>query len=403
MSNHIAIPNSEKFDPKKGALLKTIFQVMAAVGLLGTIIIFFADPERKLFGFSWLFAFFFAFTICIGSFFWNCLHHATDSEWSVVIRRQIEHVAALLKIVALLFIPLALILIVKPETLYAWFKPALDDSLMHGTKGRYLNVGYFWARAVGIFGLLFVLSATLRKRSMAQDADGAASHTFSMRRAAIAGIPVMALSVTFGGIDWLKSLNHHWYSTMWGVYLFAGAVGSSMATIILICKWLKSNGYLAPVSNEHFHTMGKFIFAFTVFWGYIGYSQYMLITYANIDEETIYFRLRNTESWNYLSHFLVFGRFFLMFIPLLFQGTKKSKGIIFCASWIILMQCLDLFLIIIPEYAPGGFSFSGFVACAFTWITVVGILGIGFLKHLGEGYLFPTKDPRLAESLKLTN
>lgn len=401
MSHHIAIPNSEKFDSKKAASLKTIFQVMAVIGLIGAGIIGFASP--KLFAFSWLFAFFFGFTICLGAFFWNCLHHATDSEWSVVIRRQMENVSALLKIVAVLFIPIAVILVVKPDLMYSWIKPHLDDSLMQGTKGKYLNISYFWVRAIGIFGLLFLLSTVLRNRSMAQDTDGASKHTFTMRKAAIAGIPVMALSVTFGGIDWLKALNHHWYSTMWGVYLFAGAAGSSMAVIILVCKWLKSLGYLKPVTEEHFHTMGKFIFAFTVFWGYIGYSQYMLITYANIDEETIYFRLRNTESWNYLSMFLVFGRFFFMFVPLLFQGVKKSSKIIFCASWIILMQCLDLFMIIIPEYAPGGFSFSGLVACAITWLAVVGILGTCFLRHLSQGYLFPTKDPRLAESLKLTN
>ena len=403
MSHHIAIPNSEKFDPKKAATLKTIFQGMAAAGIFGTIIIGFIKAE--LFAFSWLFAFFFAFTICIGAFFWNCLHHATDSEWSVVIRRQYENVAALLKCVALLFIPIAIILLVNPKLLYSWLDPEKlqHDSLMQGTKGWYLKISYFWVRAIGIFGLLFILSRTLRNRSMAQDTDGAAKHTFKMRAASIAGIPVMALSVTFGGIDWLKSLNHHWYSTMWGVYLFAGAAGSSMAVTILVCKWLKSLGYLKPVTQEHFHTMGKFIFAFTVFWGYIGFSQYMLITYANIDEETIYFRLRNTGSWNYFSHFLVFGRFFFMFVPLLFQGMKKSKGIIFCAAWIIFMQCLDLFIIIIPEYAPGGFSFSGFIACAITLVGVVGILGLGFLRNVGEGYTFPTKDPRLAESLKLTN
>jgi hypothetical protein len=401
MSHHIAIPNSEKFDSKKAASLKTIFQIMAVIGLIGAGIIGFASP--KLFAFSWLFAFFFGFTICLGCFFWNCLHHATDSEWSVVIRRQMENVSALLKVVAVLFIPIAAIIIVKPELMYSWIHPHLEDSLMQGAKGKYLNISYFWVRAIGIFGFLFVLSNILRNRSMAQDTDGAAKHTFTMRKAAIAGIPVMALSVTFGGIDWLKALNHHWYSTMWGVYLFAGAAGSSMAVLILVCKWLKSLGYLQPVTDEHFHTMGKFIFAFTVFWGYIGYSQYMLITYANIDEETIYFRLRNTESWNWLSMALVFGRFFLMFVPLLFQGVKKSSKIIFCASWIIFMQCLDLFMIIIPEYAPGGFSFTGFIACVITWLAVVGILGTFFLRHLSQGYLFPTKDPRLAESLKLTN
>ncbi|MEK0449717.1 MAG: hypothetical protein RL088_1985, partial [Verrucomicrobiota bacterium] len=211
MSHHIAIPNSEKFDSKKAASLKTIFQLMAVIGLIGAGIVGFASP--KLFAFSWLFAFFFGFTICLGCFFWNCLHHATDSEWSVVIRRQMENVSALLKVVAVLFIPIAAILVVKPDLLYSWIKPHLEDSLMQGTKGKYLNISFFWVRAIGIFGLLFLLSTVLRNRSIAQDADGAAKHTFTMRKAAIAGIPVMALSVTFGGIDWLKSLNHHWYST----------------------------------------------------------------------------------------------------------------------------------------------------------------------------------------------
>jgi hypothetical protein len=405
MSHHIAIPNSEKFDPKKGAPIKTIFQGMAAAGLVGSLLTLIIDREHfgMLFAHSWLFAFFFAFTVLIGAFFWNCLHHATDSEWSVVVRRQMENVAALLRIVGLIFVPIALICVLKPQLLYVWFVAGPEDTLLAGTKSWYLNKPSFWGRAVAIFFLLFWLPGIMRRRSMAQDADGLAKHTIIMRRAAVAGIPTLALCLTFGGIDWLKALNHHWFSTMWGVYLFAGAAGSSMAVLILICKWLKSLGYLQPVTNEHFHTMGKFLFAFTVFWGYIGYSQYMLITYANIDEETLYFRVRNTESWGILSHCLVFGRFFMMFIPLLFQGTKKSKGIIFCASWVVLMQCLDLFLIIIPEYAPGGISLAGLFGCACTLITVVGVLGIAFLRNLGEGYIFPTKDPRLAESLKLTN
>ncbi len=401
MSHHIAIPNSEKFDPAKGAKMKTLFQILAIAGLIGSALVLVVN--RSLFAHSWLFAFFFGFTVLIGCFFWNCLHHATDSEWSVVIRRQMENLAALLKYLGLLFLPIAAICLIKPELLYQWFVAGPEDTLLAGSKSLYLNKPFFWVRAVAFFGLLYWLSNILRSRSMAQDTDGVARHTVIMRRASVAGIPAMALCLTFGGIDWLKALNHHWYSTMWGVYLFAGAAGSSMALIILVCKWLKHHGYLIPVTDEHFHTMGKFIFAFTVFWGYIGYSQYMLITYANIDEETVYFRLRNTESWGLASHFLVGGRFFFMFIPLLFQGLKKNRGIIFCASWILFMQCVDLFIIIIPEYAPGGFSFSGLLGCGFALLVVIGILGMGFLKHLGQGYVFPTKDPRLAESLKLTN
>lgn len=398
MSDHIHIPQAEKFDAKKGAKLRSVFIGAAGLGLVGAGVTFIMSPSTG--AHAWLFAFFYFFTVLVGCFFWNCLHHATDSEWSVVVRRQIENLASLLKYIGVFFIPIALCTTI----LYAWFTANPEtDTLLAGTKSLYLNKPFFWTRALVFFGLLFLISNILRKRSMAQDKDGAASHTFTMRKAAIAGIPTMAICLTFAGIDWLKALNHHWYSTMWGVYLFAGAAGASMALIVLTCKWLQSQGYLKPVTEEHYHLMGKFLFAFTVFWAYIGYSQYMLITYANIDEETLFFRLRNTGSWNYLSMFLVFGRFFFMFVPLLFQGLKKSRGIIFCASWILFMQFLDLFIIIMPELSPSGFSFTGLLAAIFPWLGIAGCLGLLFLKHLGQGCIFPTKDPRLAESLKFTN
>lgn len=410
MSHHIHIPHVEKFDPKRGAGLKTIFQGALALGGLGTLITFFLSPGWGAHG--WLFAFFYGFTLLCGCFFWTCLHHATDAEWSVVVRRQMENLGALLKWGIVIFAPLAIISIydaaqdpANPHPLlYTWMSadPA-KDSLLAGTKSAYLNIPFYWVRVLAFFGLLFWLSSILRNRSMAQDKDGAAKHTFTLRKVAIAGIPTLAICLTFGGIDWLKALNHHWFSTMWGVYLFAGAAGASMALLVLTCKWLQSLGYLKPVTKEHYHLMGKFLFAFTVFWAYIGFSQYILITYANIEEETIYFRVRNTGSWNYLSMFLVFGRFFFMFVPLLFQGLKKGKGIIFCAAWILFMHFIDIFLIVVPEYAPGGFSFAGLIACVFALLTVVGVLGLGYLKHVSQGYVFPTRDPRLAESLKFTN
>jgi hypothetical protein len=401
MSHHIPIPHAEKFDSKKATGLRTIFQGALAAGVLGTAITFFISPSLGAHGS--LFAFFFGFTILVGCFFWNCLHHATDAEWSVVVRRQIENLSALLKWGIVIFAPIALICLIKPDLLYQWFAADPNDTLLAGTKKLYLNKPFFWIRVAAFFGLLWWLSSILRNRSMAQDKDGAAVHTYKMRTVAIAGIPTLAICLTFGGIDWLKALNHHWYSTMWGVYLFAGAAGASMAVIVLSCKWLQSLGYLKPVNEEHYHLMGKFLFAFTVFWAYIGFSQYMLITYANIDEETLYFRVRNTGSWNWLSWFLVFGRFFFMFVPLLFQGLKKNRGIIFCAAWILFMQFLDLFIIIIPEYSPGGFSPGALFACVFALLAVVGVLGLGYLRHVSQGYVFPTKDPRLAESLKFTN
>jgi|LakMenEpi03Aug12_release.lakeMendotaPanAssembly.Ray.scaffolds.fasta_scaffold26030_3 hypothetical protein len=398
MSQHIAVPNSEKFDATKGTLLRSVFSVAAAVGLLGAGVVYFANKE--LFAHVWLFAFMYFFTVLCGCFFWNCLHHATDSEWSVVIRRQVENLASLLKYIAIFFVPIALCVTI----LYAWMSAEpTKDAAMAGSKSLYLNKPFFWFRAVAFFALLGAISHILRKRSVAQDHDGAAKHTFSMRFWAILGIPTLAICLTFSGIDWMKALNHHWFSTMWGVYLFAGAAGASMALIVLVISWLRKLGYLSVVNDEHYHLMGKFLLAFTVFWAYIGFSQYMLITYANLDEETIYFRVRNTGTWNYFSHLLVFGRFFFMFVPLLFQGLKKSRFINFTAVWILLMQFLDIFLIVIPEWSPGGFSLRAALAAIFPWLGIGGCLGLLFLRHLGQGYLFPTKDPRLAGSLKASN
>lgn len=402
MSHHLPIPKAERFEAKKAAPLASIFKSAAGIGITGSILFFIF--ARQLASHAWLFAFMYFFSVLVGCFFWNCLHHATDTEWGVVVRRQIENLASLLKYIGIFFIPLALVIIIAPEWLYAWFTADPEiDTLMAGTKKGYLNAPFFWVRAAAFFGLLAWLSTTLRRRSMAQDKDGAAKHTFVMRKLSIAGIPTMALCLTFAGIDWLQTLNHHWYSTMWGVYLFAGAAGASMALIILTCKWLQSLGYLKPVTDQHYHLMGKFLLAFTIFWAYIGFSQYMLITYANIEEETIYFRLRNTGGWHWLSLFLVFGRFFFMFVPLLFQGLKKSQGLIFCCVWILFMQFLDIFVIVMPEYYPGGFSIVGLLAAIFPWLGIAGCLGLLFIKHVSQGVTFPTKDPRLAESLKFSN
>ena len=222
-----------------------------------------------------------------------------------------------------------------------------------------------------------------------------------MRKLGVGGIPVMGICITFAGVDWLMALDHHWFSTMWGVYLFAGAAGSSMSLLVLIVTALKKRGYLKMVNQEHYHVMGKYMLAFTIFWAYIGFDQYMLIWYANIPEETSYFLLRNTGSWWYFSTALVVCRFFLPFPVLLFQATKKTNLINFTAVWILLMQVLDLYVVVLPILHRTGFSPSFFDLFAF--IGIGGLLGWLFLKNLGSSYLFPTRDPRLLASLKLSN
>jgi hypothetical protein len=402
-SHELTPPPAEKFDPKHVGNLPKLLLIAGVAGIALCFIGSFFKHQQV--GFSWLFGSFYFFTICTGALFWTCLHHATDAEWSVVVRRQLENLGKLLPVSVLLFLPL----IFFTKDLWAWWdKLPGQDPLLDGKSG-YLNHGFFIFRYFVYLGLLTWISSSLWKRSTNQDADGAAKHTLIMRNFGVAGIPAMALCITFAAVDYLMGLDYHWFSTMWGVYLFAGAAGSSMALLVLLVSWLKKLGYLHVVNDEHYHIMGKFLLAFTIFWAYIGFDQYMLIWYANIPEETIYFRLRNTESWWYFSQGLVVCRFFLPFPVLLFQFTKMTKRwsffgwplINWVSVWILFMQFIDIYVIVLPALHRTGFSPSIFDLCAF--VGVGGILGWFFFQIIGKSYLFPTRDPRLLGSLKLTN
>ena len=399
MSDHshaLTPPAAEKFDPKDLGGLPNILLIAGAAGcavsLLGALI----SPGQA--AHSWLFGFSYFFTIAVGTLFWTCLHHATDAAWSVVVRRQLENLCSLLPYFALLFIPL----LFGAKYLWHWWElgPGVDPLL--DAKQPYLSQGFFYVRAIVYFCLLTFVALSLKGRSIAQDSDGASRHTFVMRKFGIGGIPALALCLTFAGFDWLMGLDYHWFSTMWGVYLFAGAAGSSMSLLVLIVTALKSKGYLKPVSLEHYHIMGKFMLAFTIFWAYIGFSQYMLIWYANIPEETVYFRVRNVGFWHWLSLLLVIGRFFAPFPILLQQWTKKNpKYLCYVAWWVLGMQFLDMYVIVLPAFHKTGFSPSIFDISS--WVGIGGILGWLFLRNLGRSPLFPTRDPRLEESIKLTN
>ena len=377
---------------------KLIFTAVLAVIALG-LAAWGAFSSPKQFAFSWLFAFTFFFTISAGSLFWILVHHAVDADWSVVVRRQLENVAWLFPVLAVLFIPIVL----NAHTLFKWMNIAPGvDPLLDG-KSAYLNQPFFWARAAFYFLFFSTAIFLLRRNSLRQDKDGDARYTWSSRKMVFPMLPLFALSLTFGAFDWLMGLDYHWFSTMWGVYIFAGSALSSMCVLVLLVTALRSAGYLqGVVSIEHYHIMGKLMLAFTVFWAYIGFSQYMLIWYANIPEETVYFLRRNTGSWNTLNIILVIGHFFIPFVILLFQATKK-KPLLLCsvAVWILCMHLLDMYVIVLPSYHEAGFDPS--------WLDLVCFVAVGatmaaiFMKRLGDVPLWPLRDPRLARSLSLKN
>jgi hypothetical protein len=409
MSNDSHVPAPEMFQSKGVTRFLIGLISVGVVSLLIVLAIGFFAPAgsglRRQFIFSWLFAFLYFFTILIGCLFWILLHHATDSSWGIVVRRQMENLASLVPWMLLFFIPIFLM----RTDLWQWITdikgphlaPELKDKLAYFN----LSIGpipFFWFRALFYFVFFTAAAFYFRRTSIKQDGDGDPKRSIQMRGVSFPGLILFAACLTLMAFDWMASLDYRWASTMWGVYIFAGSAGASMALIILVVFGLQRAGYLSFINEEHYHIMGKLLFCFSIFWGYIGFSQYMLIWYANIPEETEWFVRRNVESWNILSTAIVVGRFFIPFLYLLFQYTKRNaKFLVVISVWVLIMHLLDTYITISPFLHPTGFQPDPLDAlCVFA----IGCpLAFIFLATLGKVGLFPSRDPRLLESLKLSN
>src|SRR5256884_1298080 len=396
-SQTVPVPEGEYFESSRFSGVSFLLGLTAAVALALCVLGALVNPHQL--SYSWLFAFAFFFTLCAGCFFWTIVHHATDAEWSVVVRRQLENIAALLVVLALFFVPILLL----RHHLYSWMDipPGAEASL--DSKRAYLNWSFFLVRAVLFLGFFAFAALTLRRFSVRQDKDGNPRFTIGMRKVAFISLPMFALCLTFGAFDWLMSLNYRWVSTMLGVYIFAGAAGASMSLLVLVITALRQAGYLkGAFTVQHYHIMGKWMLAFSVFWAYIGFGPYMPIWYANIPEETQFFITRNTQSWWALSMLLVIGRFFIAFPILLMRSIKKDPHqLSIVAGWILCMQMLDIYLIVLPSLHGTGFHPS--IWDLLSLIAVGATLGFVYLRLVPRTSLFPVRDPRLIESLQTVN
>ncbi len=396
-SEGLPTPEGEYFESSRFAGLSFVLGVVAVIALVLCLVGAFVSPHQ--FSYSWLFAFGFFFTLCAGCFFWTIVHHATDAEWSVVVRRQLENIAVLLTVLAVLFVPILLL----RHHLYSWMDIPRGVEAALDSKRAYLNSQFFVLRAVVFLGFFLLAALALRRFSVLQDKDGNPRFTIDMRKVSFISLPMFALCLTFGAFDWLMSLNYRWFSTMFGVYIFAGTAGSSMALLVLVITALRQAGYLKEVVTvEHYHIMGKWMLAFCIFWAYIGFGQYMLIWYANIPEETQFFITRNTQSWWAMSMLLVVGRFFIPFPILLMQSIKKHPHqLSILAGWMLFMQMLDIYIIVLPALHGTGVRVS--IWDLISLIAIGATLGFVYLRIVARTSLFPVRDPRLIESLNLVN
>ncbi len=360
--------------------------------------------------------------IAIGMLMPVLIHHIFDASWSTVIRRQFEHGLAAFKWLALLFLPLVLAsFLYQRDLVWPWLN--LDHE-MHGghtvghdplylKKAAFLNPGMFVGMTVGFFGIWIWLSARLRRASFSQDADGDIGWTRMNRTTAALGLPLGAFSLTFAAIYWVKSLEYHWFSTMFGVWFFANCVRGALAVGVIIMVWLWHRGdYKGILNTNHFHSIGMLMLAFTVFWAYVTFSQYFLIWNANVPEETFWYNLReinhdgSSNQWKWIGIFgILFGHFFIPFFFLLSYRYKVSKHIIRrIAWWFLAIILLDMCYNIMPALKDSHGDSLPLLSLNLVWIlsSVVGVGGIcvwAYLRSFPTAKLIPIRDPRIGESL----
>jgi hypothetical protein len=349
---------------------------------------------------SYLFAWFTWLTLALGGLFFVLLHHLTRAGWSVVVRRLSEHVAATLPLFAILFLPIAF----GAARLYPWMggDAAGDELIAH--KAGFLNPGFFFVRS-GVYLVVWCgLAWWYRKRSLDQDSSGDPRITRRLQIAAAPAMVAFAVTLNFASFDWVMSLDPHWYSTIFGVYVYAGSTVSILAALALLSIALGGRrGPLAGlVTPEHLHDLGKLLFGFIVFWAYIGFSQYMLIWYGNLPEETIWFAHRLEHGWEPVTVALVLGHFVIPFFFLLSRGAKRNRiALAVAAVWMLVVHAVDVYWLVMPAVERGGFHFLW--VDLLNWIAVGG-LALGALGLLARRRaLVPVADPRLPESLSFEN
>ena len=353
----------------------------------------------KEFAFSWLLAFMFFLSLSLGALFLVLAHHLFDAGWSVAIRRFCEHIAALLfPWLFLLFIPLACL---AKSQIYSWMNSNVATDHALAAKQPLFSYPMFFATAGFCFLVWAVLTNRLRYWSLEQDKTGAALPTYRMRFYSGIGVLLYAITLTLGVVMWMKSLHYQWFSTMYAVYYFAGSVWMTLATVYVITMVLDRQRVLTEVLHEHqYYFLGSLLFAFTVFYAYIHFSQYFIIWNGNMPEETFWYVVREKGTWFYVGMVIIFGHFFLPFLALLRIDVKHAFPIMVpLCVWAWLMHWVDLSFNIMPIPHPNGFPFQWLWLHLGCWAFMAGVLAWAFLRNYAKYPPYPLKDPRLIEAM----
>jgi hypothetical protein len=413
--------------------------ILAAVGFVIGGVGYTLDARR--FAFSYMVGFVTVLTMGFGSIFFVLIQHLTGAGWSVTVRRVSEFFAAGMIVVPLLALPN----LVGLSELYPWWQHGHQESVAHaqehgggaaagehaaaseqaahdehatpqhaqhaatiGKKVPYLNSAFFFIRAILYLLAWLLLGERFFRYSTAQDKTGDPQWTVRLQRFAPAAAFLFALSITFAGVDWVMSLEPSWFSTMFGVRVFASSAVLGFALNVMMCLGLRRAGIVdREINVEHFHDLGKLMFAFLVFWAYISFCEFFLIWYAAIPEETTYFHHRwDMPMWRTVSISLVVIKFIVPFFLIMSRNAKRNLGLLgLGAAWIATMHVVEMYYWVMPYFGTADLplSLSGLMtdigcilACVGTYLAVV-------FKRMLNHPVIPLRDPRLSRALGFVN
>jgi hypothetical protein len=407
---------------------RNIPRIAVGLGLLLCIYGFWDNKQQ--FAFSYLTAFMFCLSVGLGALFLVLMHHLFDAGWSAPIRRYLEHLACLLfPWLAIAFIPIA---IMAPDHIYGWMQvqdPHTDHALY--VKKALFNKPAWYTVSACLFLLWGWLTRRLRYWSLQQDKSGTPEFegkllflehpmagfyrnfqdlpfekdnqqvmcTRMMRIHAGYGVLLFALTLTTGAIFWVKSIQHQFFSTMYGVYYFAGSVWMTISIAWIIGQILKAKGHLPMLHRLQFYHLGTLLLAFTVFYSYIHYSQYFLIWNAAVPEESFWYVLREKGAWAYVSWIIIIGHFFIPFLVLLRIDVKLTRRVMIPVFiWVLLMHYVDMYFNVMPEIHPTGPSPA--LADLGALLFLGGALAWIFIRNLFNHPICPLRDPRMGEAIE---
>jgi hypothetical protein len=347
---------------------------------------------REQFFRSYLFAYMFCLGVVLGSMVILMIYHMTGGAWGAVSRRILEAAISLIPLLAVLFLPIA----GGVHSLYEWTHAEVvnvDELLKH--KSAYLNLPFFYVRAAIYFAIWYLIARNLLKKSEQQDRSPDQSILAKLEFTGGFGLVLYGLTMSFASVDWMMSLDPHWFSTIYGLLVICGQTLTAFAFLIGTAAWLsRYQPYSEVIEPDQFHDLGKLMLAFVMIWAYLAVSQFLIIWSGNLPEETRWYIHRLQGGWQFWAVIIVIFHFALPFILLLSRSLKRNaRTLSLVALFILLMRLMDLFWLIAPEFNRGHLKVhvldfalpAGLVLLCFSI----------FLGQLKKRPMVPINDPNL--------